>query len=326
MDKRFVFVTPEGKWSNLHENMFYDLYNDERVMILNSRFKPIENKMLLFFRKCHFSKKINKIINLPFKSVWGYTLDEIKWTKNKQYYLFLLDAIQPITLTYLKKLQEKFNVKCILFLFNSQTPKDIKEINIYRPVLNEILTFDYNDSKKYGFKECTCFYSTLKLDVVNKISYDLYYVGFNKGRLNQIHDIFLSAKANDVCAKMRIVNVQDDDMLNEDSIIYNQQIKYEKTLGEMLECNCNLEILSSGQAGATLRYYEAICYNKKLLTNNKNVVNLPFYNPNYIHVFENIEDIDWEWVKEQVHVDYHYDGRFSPIHLIDKIIYLENMK
>ncbi len=40
-------------------------------------------------------------------------------------------------------------------------------------------------------------------------------------------------------------------------------------------------------------------------------------------VFEKPEDIDWEWVKERITVDYHYDGRFSPRHLIDKIIELE---
>lgn len=93
-----------------------------------------------------------------------------------------------------------------------------------------------------------------------------------------------------------------------------------------VKSNCILEVLATGQSGATLRYYEAVCYNKKLLTNNKNIVNLPFYNPEWMHVFENTEDIDWGWVKERVPVDYHYDGRFSPIHLIDRIIELEEQK
>ena len=43
-------------------------------------------------------------------------------------------------------------------------------------------------------------------------------------------------------------------------------------------------------------------------------------------VFEKPEDIDWAWVKERIPVDYHYDGRFSPVHLIDKIIELEEEK
>ena len=109
-------------------------------------------------------------------------------------------------------------------------------------------------------------------------------------------------------------------------IIYNKRIPYSEVVEKNKASNCILEIISSGQSGASLRYYEAVCYNKKLLTNNKNVVNLPFYNPDYIHVFEKPEDIDWDWVKERIQVDYHYDGRFSPTHLIDKIIELEEEK
>ena len=42
-----------------------------------------------------------------------------------------------------------------------------------------------------------------------------------------------------------------------------------------------------------------------------------------MHIFEKAEDIDWDWVKERIPVDYHYDGRFSPVHIIDEIEYLE---
>ena len=81
------------------------------------------------------------------------------------------------------------------------------------------------------------------------------------------------------------------------NICYNEFIKYDVVLEETMKSNCILEMQLDVQSAATQRYYEAVCYNKKLLTNNKNVVNLPFYNPDYIHVFEKPEDIDWEWVK-----------------------------
>lgn len=65
---------------------------------------------------------------------------------------------------------------------------------------------------------------------------------------------------------------------------------------------------------------------QELLTTNKNIVDMLFYDLRYMKVFEKPEDIDWAWVKERIPVDYHYDGRFSPKHLIDKIIELEEEK
>ena len=60
-------------------------------------------------------------------------------------------------------------------------------------------------------------------------------------------------------------------------------------------------------------------YNKKLLTNNKNVKKFKFYNPEYMKVFEKIEDIDWKWLHEIINVNYHYDGSFSPLRFIKEI-------
>ena len=70
----------------------------------------------------------------------------------------------------------------------------------------------------------------------------------------------------------------------------------------------------------TLRYYEAITYNKKLITNNEMVKKLPFYNPYYMFVFCDPEDIDLAWVKRSVKVDYHYNNEFSPKELVKDII------
>ena len=78
---------------------------------------------------------------------------------------------------------------------------------------------------------------------------------------------------------------------------------------------------SEKQYGPSLRYFEAVCYNKKLLTNNPCVVDLPYYDPRYIQVFNNPSDIDIDWLREDCTVDYGYKGDFSPNILIDRILY-----
>ena len=69
----------------------------------------------------------------------------------------------------------------------------------------------------------------------------------------------------------------------------------------------------------SLRYFEAIVYNKKLLTNNPEVVELPYYDERYMRVFESIEDIDVDWVKAIEKIDYKYKGEFSPLGIIEYI-------
>lgn len=66
-------------------------------------------------------------------------------------------------------------------------------------------------------------------------------------------------------------------------------------------------------------FFEAVVYNKKLLINNENIIEFPFYNSRFMRVFKKVEDIDWKWVKSKEKVDYHYDGSFSPLKFIEEI-------
>lgn len=62
---------------------------------------------------------------------------------------------------------------------------------------------------------------------------------------------------------------------------------------------------------------EAVCYNKKLLTNNSQTTEYPYYNSEYMKCFKKVEDIDIEWLTDLKPVNYNYKGDFSPIKLID---------
>ena len=321
---KILFIMPEGNWNELNQCMFTDLINDSRVEILKSKFKEIHNSFLQLIRRIHYSGKINSIINLPFKEVWKYSLEDVNFENRKKYILIFPDSVYPITVKYIKDLKKKYDVRCVLFLLNSQNETQMKFTKQYEKYLDYIFTFDYSDAKKYGYIECVNLYSKINISENEQTVKDMYYIGFAKDRINIIIKVNELAEKNRVNTFMRVMGVDiDKNRDNTKKVIFNQWVSYSDSLREMMKCNCILEILTSGQSGATLRYYEAVCYNKKLLTNNKNVVNLPFYNPDYIHVFEKPDDIDWEWVKERIPVNYHYDGRFSPTHLIDKIIELE---
>ena len=94
-------------------------------------------------------------------------------------------------------------------------------------------------------------------------------------------------------------------------------LPYPTVLQQMQSSKCILDMTQAGQSGITLRYYEAVVYNKKLLTNNVNIVNLPFYNPQYMKIYETIEDIDGDWIQSKDMPNYEYAGEFSPVHILE---------
>ena len=328
-NKVILIPTDTTGWNTLQYNMFHDVIDRKDVCWLKGRIKHINFMPLRFLRRIHLSRKINNLLPLPFKSIWRTCLDDIEWDDDTKYFIIFIDSPFPFTLRKITQLKRQHNICYAILLLNSWIGEYAKVNKQYidSSDIDYVFSYDYGDSISQGFIFCDMLYSKLPITSTYSGS-DIYYIGGNNGRLKTIHDIFQGIKKQNLTGYFRVTNVSSKEMLYPDDIKYNQFIDYDKAVEEMSDCNCILELLRDPhkQVCATLRYYEAVCYNKKLLTNNKNVINLPFYNPDYIHIFEKPEDIDWDWVKERVPVDYHYDGRFSPTHLIDKIIELEEAK
>ena len=326
MKKRKIIVAMYE--NNMFPVLLSDLYSDDRVIMFDL-VKKLNNRFLSIVRKIHLSSKVNKHIKLPFKIIWVNSLESVMSDSESEYHILFIDSLFPkdkMFISYLRKLKNKRNVKYEIILENPFI--DNVNIKYYMEKLgfDYIFTFDERDAQKNGFIFQLTPFSMFR-GPHGKINYDMCNFSVNSGnRLDLLHDIYKKATEHGISLIYRITLVPKESQLYPNGIIYNQVMPYAEVVKETKECNCILEVMKDRQTGATARYYEAVCYNKKLLTNNKNVVNLPFYNPDYIHVFEKPEDIDWNWVKERIPVDYHYDGRFSPTHLIDKIIELEEEK
>ena len=322
-EKKFIFVNDVSRLNVI----FNDFENDKRITVLHGPCKELNNKLLCFIRKIHLNliKRISNKIPIPFKGIWSCSLRKIKWQNNIDYYVMFKNAsLYPIKYSYLIKLKNQYNIKYILILndhWESPYSQDARKY-VNKIAFDYIFTINNRDAEKHGFIFTDFNYSMLSDNICGKIDNDLYFVGMNKGRINLFHEVYDYLNSNGVSLIYRITRVPMKEC-KYSGIIYNKWITYLEVVEQLKKSNCLLEIMFEGQSGATFRYYEAVCYNKKLLTNNKNVVNLPFYDPRYMKVFEKPEDIDIEWVKKREPIDYHYDGRFSPTHLIDKIIELE---
>lgn len=297
-------------------------------IVQNERFT--KTKIMALIKKIHLSSKVNRVIKLPFKSIWSVALKKIKWESEEQYIIIFSDiTIFPISIRSLSKLKRKYNISYVMYFNDCLESKSAYNAKKYlqKVKFDKILSFDFKDvenNKNNGFELYFPPYRVMTFDSKAKSClYDIVWFGTPDERydlLMKVHEHLIQNNVK-VRFEMRMVKSLNKDDEDVKTIKYFKEKRpYSDIVKLDLSSNCILEIPLSGQTAGTYRYYEAICYNKKLLTSNKYVVNMPFYDPRYIKVFEKPEDIDINWLIARENVDYGYDGRFSPENFLDGIV------
>lgn len=329
MDKpeKYYFVYPE---SHEHLGLFSDLDSAENVETVVIRKKENASKINTVIRKIHTSWTINKRVHIPFQGIW-YTKPVFDLKDEKNYCIIFIDiAINHINTKKLKELCNKPNVRCVLVCINSVDASSIGMIQIRKKIFqipwHDVYTFDPGDMEKYSFKSIrNCYYSYHKI-ISDEIKSDVFFVGGLKGNREQfIFDLYKFLRDQGVSCCFWI-SARKEEMLHNPP--YQNLINYytggwkpyADILKKDMEANVIIELLQDNQEGPSLRYYEAVCYNKKLITTNKRAVDLPYYNPKFIKIIEKPEDIDIDWVRKRDVVDYGYKNDFSPVNMLNVVL------
>ena len=290
--------------------------------------------LLHIIYKIHTASRCNQRIQLPFKGIWSrfYGLSQYMFDESEQYCVIILNGTlwKGYTYNYLKKFKIKNpNVKLALIFHDSMN------VLCYRKSVEERLelfdytfSFDEEDCDKYGF---THFYQVFsKPDFVcedNGYKTDVFLAANGAKRVRAVHDVFVNLCK--VCNPYVIMtNVDSNEQIIDEGnkyIIYNKPISYRDELQYAYNTNCMLEIVNEGQSGITLRTVEAVCFNKKLLTNNIKIKNMPFYDSRYMKLISELKDTkDYDkFINDNSEVHYEHCDYFSPIMLlrmIDKMI------
>lgn len=268
----------------------------------------------------HFSFAINNRVRLPFQGIWKklYSLEALSLSENKRYCVIYTDVSASRTDEgYLAELGNRKNITPVLILVNTM----LRRGNVIKRRLKYfryVFSFDKMDCEKYGFIYHSTNYSMVPVDSKSEVTKDAFFVGVSKGRAERLAAIYTKIVETGGKADFYISGMKRDEA-RVDGIHYNQWIDYGQVLEKIRDSNCLIEVMDGNQNGVTLRMMEAVCYNKRLLTNNKAVMGSPFYRTGFIRVFENIEDIDVSFICDRSKVDYHYQGEFSPVHLVEHI-------
>lgn len=304
--------------------LFNDIIQQENTCVIKTGEEP-QNKIRAILKKVHLSDKINKIIRLPFKYIW-FDMSKIKKNVDKTTVFIFpnFTLAKDIPVSFLNTLKKKYPYnKFVAILVDSLNSHSVsntytkKKLKAFK--WNMILSFDKRDCDKYGFTFIgNHYYSVVGSITPLKIKKDIVYVGRQHpgdGREKIIKDVYSKIK-NSVNCDFSIVGGR---KLPAGIKTPNTVISYTELTNKIRKSNCILEILQEGQYQQTIRPFEAVVYNKKLLTNNPNITKFKYYNPKYMHYFKTSDDIDIKWIKERTKINYNYKGDFSPVYLLKLI-------
>ena len=242
--------------------------------------------------------------HLPFESIWYGT-----WKKNFLDYdcvivhgTYLAECIPAWMRKQADK--KKKNPKIIWWYWNSVVEQDNPDR--VSPSVCEKWSFDRKDCETYHLQYNTQYYFKSFVLPERDNLYDVYFLGTDGGRRQQILDIYEQICQFGMRPDFHIfVSKVPEDMSDYQKCFITEKMGYQDNLKHIAESRAVLEILRPGQSGQTLRALECLFFKKKLITNDSRVKSYEFYHPDNIFILgENkIEDLPEFMEKKYVEID-----------------------
>lgn len=184
-----------------------------------------------------------------------------------------------------------------------------------------ILTANRFDAEQYGIKKFDSFCSNVPVDDAPDYPLsDVMFVGLAKDRLDTLHKTYMKFTRAGLKCDFYITGVPAEKRLPNTDIVYaDKPMSYREMLYRTKNSRCLLEVTQGGSDGYTSRFFEALCYNKILITDNKRVSETKFYNPEFIQLYSSPDEIDTSFVKNDPRVDYNYQDEYSPTRMLELI-------
>lgn len=280
--------------------------------------------VIRFIYKIHMNRHINSYLNLPFKSFWHKYYFKNKFKDNKPLCFVLQGLSLPIE--YLEWLKKRYpNSKIVLILRDLISLSIKRNCNFKKAVYNYcdlVMSYDAGDVLKYKIPHFDEFES--KIDIPKCENYpecDVFFAGVVKNRLPKLMTIYNILTSSGLKVHYYLIGVPEEIQKPFDGIVYTKKyMTYREMLYHTVNCRCVLDVNQDNALGYTSRFLEAIMYNKLLIADNTYIKTSKFYNPKYIQIYDDWNELDPEFVKkDEKQVDYNYNNEFSPIHLINQI-------
>lgn len=301
-DSKFILlIFPAGEKSMTRMGLWRECYDNEidnAVIVDYSFWNMSLNEQINYIISLIDEERDNFIICCPGTQIPECIPEEvIKELKKRE-----LPALKSVVIYLIDSLER----------MASGHRMTVNEFKNYFSVFDAIYTYDPFEAKKYGMIYAPS--PLKKFDVKNKRAQGskVFFIGRTKGRLTLLMDIAKQLEENEIDYEFLVLRDKTcEDLEDMGNIHFIPYLKYDLVVEKVAEASCLLSLPSKNAHMMSASYMEAVLYNKKVLTNCNFISSLPYYDSRYMRVINEISDLDIEWLKEEVEVDYHHSGTFS---------------
>lgn len=302
----------------LNKKLYSDVLGLENVIYLLDPCK-IKNRILrkVFFILCL------KVKMFPMKEHTSLLFEKLDDTDTQEDRIFIYHNPWVSVMAncgYVEYLKKKFpNSYHVVYLIDIHAARSLN-LSYLKNVYDEIFIFDKEEAKRLNINYYPLLCSKYDCLIKNENLYsDIVFVGQAKDRLNELFKLFEKLSQYGLKCKFYISGVEKEKQKYKDQITYGEFLSPEKAFEYLYNSQCVLELKVGDCTSYSNRILEAISYNKKILTNNPYVKENKYYNPAYIQIYDNIENIDKNFFFTDVSINYHYKGDYSPVNFLAEI-------
>lgn len=151
--------------------------------------------------------------------------------------------------------------------------------------IDEVYHFDYLEAKELGLRHNSSFYSKNMHMPDVEVTSDLFFGATDNGRKDQAESYKKEFERLGLITNYFILPSRGNDQPN--------YLSYAEYLELTAHSRGILELLRAGQKGVTLRTFESIYFEKKLVTRNEAITSYHFYDPKNIFLLQerNLEEL-----------------------------------
>lgn len=269
------------------------------------QYKNIFERVYNLFGKIFLKKTLKKN--------WKATLQLQDIYKNEKYDLCLVfrpDLLHESVLIYLK---ENIPVRKVVYWDSFDKIPKLKDTMRF---FNEFYSFEEEDCLQYNLKKISNFYIQKKSNLTP--IYDAFFFGSKDARLPNIINLISYLRDKNWNAQALIVKKKTKSRSKKINIEGITITETSTTFSKIYQYSENtkivIDIAHPNQKGLSMRPYEALGLQRKLITNNVEIKKYDFFNPNNIFIINNLDDLNipdsfietpYQEIPEDIYNKYH---------------------
>lgn len=200
------------------------------------------------------------------------------------------------------KILKKLTSEICLYEYDGLDDSRVLALKKNQKYVKNIFLFDYTDLKKIpSSKFITNYHYNLSKDESHENNTDFYYLGTaGNGRIDKLNNFI------DCTQKFKrniFIQVTNEIQVASKQIqLITKPIDYKDYLDRIRSTNAIIDIKAPKHNGLSFRFFESLNLRKKLITDNKSVINYNFYHPDNIFVtdYENFDGLE-EFMSKPYH-------------------------